>query len=696
MSTAQMIGMALVASTIVTLILVILLLIRPWDILSPKTVEGQKNRHRIKKVYDVLALRVYKILRGFALTRIYIINLSSSLGHMYMLEEDEANVSATSLLLKEAGIIVVTMLASLRYFDDTFLALIATVMIAIYAYQKLVGDGQKFLEELEESIGDMVHIYNAEGKNIDRMFSRLTADRESYICKYLDQMQLYIKRALLDPENSQFIIAEYNKLVPSRHLRLIFNYIYITARYGDEENVSGEQLFNRNMLAIQREVHEDLVKMTSIKEETLGEQWFIILAVVMIPAASWYMNTFFTFEGFESIGRFLNSSFGYTIKIVCSVFALLCFFIYTRLMSSNVAFDQHREIKWTEVLLDKYTGLKMFIDKIAPKEGTKRRKNLENSVAMTEGYIGIRPLYVKKLCSALVVTVIVTLLLSVDTFTIYKGITTDIYRGVNSELMDTIISLDEYPETYKSQSLSNDVLVMDILDQNKEEYMSISSTDEKVGYIQTIIRDNGIDYGAYPEIASQRISEKYILLDRIDAKIMLLVILIALMGSYMLPNLTMKLNLTLNQGAIIYDEVIGCYTVVILLVNHSASNVYILFNWLTSFANVFKVRLQQCMDNLSEKEIKALEDGVNYKPFSRLIECTLLAYNGADLKSAFAGIEQRHLFQEESRRLINKQVIQRRVFYSQALSWGALGCTFLLYIVAPMVMSIVEMMMQLL
>ena len=158
----------------------------------------------------------------------------------------------------------------------------------------------------------------------------------------------------------------------------------------------------------------------------------------------------------------------------------------------------------------------------------------------------------------------------------------------------------------------------------------------------------------------------------------------------------MKLNLMLNHGAIIYDEVMGCYTVVILLINHSSSNVYMILNWLASFANVFKTRLQQCIDNLSEKEIRSLEEGVNYKPFSRLIECILMAYNGTDLQSAFAGIEQRHLFQEESRRMINQQAIKRRVSYSQLLSWGALGCTFMLYIVAPMVLAIIEMLGQLL
>lgn len=692
---AQMVMMSLLIAGSAALVLIVILLLKPWNILSPKTVVGQKNRYYIKKTYSRFAVGIYKLLSRFFVTHVFVVNLASMFKHMYVLDDDESRVKATSLIIWEIIIGIATFTLSIRYFDDTLLALIMTYMIIAYAFQKLRGDGQRFLEELEETISDMVHMYNAGGKNIDRMFTRILEDRHSYMYRYMEQMYTYLRRAILDTSD-QKAITEYNNIVASRHLRLIFNYLYITYRYGDEINITGEQLFNRNMLAIQREVHADLTKIVRIKDETIGEQWFIIMAVAMIPAATWYMNTFFTFDGFETIGRFLNSSFGYTIKVVCAVFSLICYYIYLKLMSSNVALEFHREISWEENILNKHRKLRDFIDFLAPKGGTKRRKKLESDISMSEGYIGVRPLYLKKLSLSLIVTVIVAMLLSVDTYTSYQGITSDLYRGVNKELMDTIVSLEDYPEEYKSQSLSNDMIVIDILKQNQDEYFSISTTDERIGYIETVIKENNVDYGIYYEIAAQRICEKFVLLGRIDPGLILLILIAAFLGAYMLPNLAMKLNLMLNKGAIIYDEVNGCYTVVVLLINHSASNVYMLLNWLTSFASVFKSRLQACVDNLSEHEIKELEVGVEYKPFSRLIECMLLAYEGADLKSAFAGIEQRHLFQEESRRMVNEQIIAKRVGYSEALSWSAMGATFCLYIVAPMILSIVEMLLQLL
>lgn len=695
MSTVQILLYALVAAAAIAGLVVIVLVAKPWRVLSSKTTNGQRRRYAMRKAYSNLMIATYKVLSKFPLTKVLIINTASMMKHMYVLEEDEAKVRATSILVLDAVAGLVTMIVSLEYFKDTMLSVIMMYMIVMYVHQKIIGDGQKFLEELEEVISDMVHMYNAGGKNIDRMFSRVLEDRHSYMHKYMEQMFQYLKQALMDTSN-QAAITEYNRIAASRHLRLIFNYLYTTHRYGDEVSASGEQLFNRNMLAIQREIHKDFVKMKSIKDETIGEQWFIILAIVMIPASSWYMETFFTFEGFESIARFLNSSFGYTVKIACAVVALICYYAYSKLMASNVALEFHKEIAWEENIINKSRPIKKLIDRLAPKENTPRRKRLESDISMSEGYAGVRPLYFKKICLSVVITLIVAMLLSIDTYTSYRGITDDIYRGVNRELMDTIVSLEDSPEAYKAQSLSNDLIVIDILKENQAEYFELGTTEDRQGYIETIIQDQGIDYGMYYEIAAQRICEKFVLLDKINPTILALVLLITFGAAYMIPNLTMKLNLALNKGAIIYDEVNGCYTVVVLLINHSVSNVYMLLNWLTSFAIVFKPRFQACVDNLSEHEIEELEAGVNYKPLSRLIECISLAYKGAELKAAFAGIEQRHMFQEESSRVVNEQVISKRVAYSKTLSWIAMGTTFIAYIMVPMLLSILEMLLQLL
>lgn len=676
-------------------ILLIALLWQPWKYISKNTAVGQKNRYRIAKVYGAFAQKVYAVLYKFYPTQVTMINLSAMFKHMYVLDDEQSKIKAVSLIIKEIIVGIVAYLISVVYFDDTLLALIMAYMLMQYAYYKFRGDGYKFLVELEEMIGDMVHMYNAEQKNIDRMFMRILDDKDSYMYKYMDQMYTYLKRASLDVQSHE-AINEYNTIATSRHLRLIFNYLYITYRYGDEVTATGEDLFNHNMLAIQREIHSDVAMLTQIKDATMGEQWFIMIGVAIIPGATYYMKEYFTFDGFEAINRFLNSSFGYSIKLACAVFALICYYIYMKLMDSNVALEFHKEVSWEEQVLHKNRKLRDLIDFLAPKEKTKKREKLELEVQMTEGYVGVRPLYLKKMLFGVVISLITVFLLSVDTYTNYTSIVNDLHMGVNTTMMDQVIAAEQFPDEYKSKSLSNDMLVIDILKENPDEYFSLVTVAERQAYIIDVIKTNKIDYGLYYEIAAQRIVEKYTQLEQINIGTLLIVVIVAFIGAYNLPNLAMKLNLLLNKGALIHNEVNGYYTVVVLLVNHSASNVYMIISWLASFARIFKARLQLCKDNLSEREILKLGEGITYKPFSRLIECIQMAYKGADLRSAFAGIEQKHMFQEESRRLMNEQIVKKKVRASELLSWCAMGFTFVMYIMLPMLMAIVEMLTQVL
>lgn len=693
MSVQNAIVLALLLAAMAGILTLLISLLKPWELFSKHTVIGQRNRYLIKRVYRQLNLKVFWVLDRLFITRVYMRNKAYMFKHLYVLEEDDAKVKAASLLGWDIFTAIVSMIFSLKYFDDTILSVIATIMMVMYVHQKIIGDGKKLLEETEDMLGDMVHLYNAEGRNIDRMFAKLMQDKTTYIYRYVEQMYTYLKRAILDGSDTT-AISDYNRRVSSRHLRLIFNYLYITYRYGDEVSETGEYLFNRNMLAIQREVHTDLVKLQRIKDGTIGEQWFIIMAVAMIPAAKWYMNEFFSFDGFETISRFINSSFGYSIEIFCAVFALVCFYIYSKFMESNMVIEMHREIAWEELVVQRHSFVRRFIDFIAPKAGTVRYRKLLANIAIAERYPGVRPFYLRKLLICLIVSISVAMMLGVDTRISYMSITNDLYKGTNEEFMDTVISMQEDMAEYKERSISNDLLVIDILRERQDEYASITTKEERIGFIRTVIRDNNIDYGMYPEIAAERIYEKFILVDGINVSTIVLIVCLAGLCAYKVPNLVMRLNILLNRGTLIYDEVNGLYTVVMLLINHSASNIYMLMNWLKNFAVVFKGKLQTCVDNLGETEIKELSEGVGYKPLSRLVECILLAYRGADFKSAFAGIEQKHKFQEEARKIQVEDMVRKRIAYSELLSWGALGTTFCLYVVMPMLFSIADMLGQ--
>ena len=92
MTIFEMMLWAFVAAFSITGLVVLVMLLRPWDLLSPKTSIGQKNRHRIRVAYNTFAIGLFRALSSFPLTHIFVENLSASLKHMLMLDEDDLKV----------------------------------------------------------------------------------------------------------------------------------------------------------------------------------------------------------------------------------------------------------------------------------------------------------------------------------------------------------------------------------------------------------------------------------------------------------------------------------------------------------------------------------------------------------------------------------------------------------------------------
>lgn len=658
------------------------------------TAQKQQMQYYLKNIEKIICLNFYNLLSKIIIFKIPLENFSYGYKLRYELDNTESKIKTSKSIFILIIVTVITLLVSLIYFDDTMLSIIMTIMAGLYTINKLKGNGIKFLESLEETIEDMVHLYNSNNNNIDQMFHALLQDRTNTVYRYMETMYETLKEAIINEAESESIIMQYNRNVPSRHLRIMFNYLYMTYRYGDELDERGEYLFNKNMLALQREVNADLMRVKAIRDGTIGEQWFIMLAIIMIPAATWYMKEFFTFENFETIGRFLDSTLGYTIKLICAMYSLICYYIYIKILDSNSTLEMRKSIYWEELVL-KNKLINKVITLITPKRETVKYKKLSTKISMVEGYTGLKPFYLRKCLFGIIISIVVMLLLSFDTFLTYQMVYTDLYRGVNKETVDMIVSMEEFPEAYKAQAISNDDTLIQIIADNFDEYKAMT-TDERKVYIQQLIRENNIDYGIYPEIAVDRIMEKVRALDKINPEMIVLILIgVGLLG-YMLPNIALTMTLILNRKAMVYDEVMGYYTVVMLLINHPTSNIYMLLTWIKNFADIFKVRFQECLDNISEQEILNLKEAVNYKPLARLVESILIAYRGADLKSAFAGVEQRHQFQEESRRILNQKIIAHRITCSEMLTWSAMGITFILYILVPMCYAIMEMLKEVL
>lgn len=671
-----------------TVIIVGIVLLYDYLQKSKSSVEIANKKMQAKHKREQNMLMLYKVYLHVPGIKNAVMSTSSMYQQIYVMNENQSRIKAASIFSFEILWSIGCFVGFSIWLRDFLLALAMTYMTAVYFYRASLRSDIKFLDNFIEMIDDMVHYYNAEEKNIDRMLQRLLSTK-TYMTPYIRMMNDYLQRAILNPLDKS-IITEYNSKAPSRYLSLVFNYLYLTHRYGDRLDDFGQSLFNKNMLAMQTEVHSELMKVRQIRDSIIGEIWFIIISPLVIPAASAYMMKYFTFEGFETISRFLSSSAGQICEVACIAVTVLCYYLYTNLVDTSVL-TYSKTVFWEEEFFRTHRSFGAFIEKLMPKKGSNGRKRLEANLVSVDGYNSIRPFYLKKVLMAGSITIIVVLLILIDMYGSYRSVTRDLYRGVSTELMDTVVASQDDAKDFTKKSLSNDLILLDALKERRKEFNQIVITEERQQYVVTLIEELGLDYGAYPEVAAQRVIEKYDVTNKQHPSDIVWMALIVFVAMYMLPNVTLFMKIILNQGDTIYDEVIGYYTVTILLIQHPASNLRMLMEWLTNFSVIFRTKMQACLDCFDREHLVRLQSTVKYKPFQRLIECMLIAESGASLKVAFEGVEQKHKFMSDNRQMLNAKIIKRKVRLSNVLSWGSIGCTFIIFVVVPMGFAIMDM-----
>ena len=91
---------------------------------------------------------------------------------------------------------------------------------------------------------------------------------------------------------------------------------------------------------------------------------------------------FFTFENFETIGRFLDGTIGYAIKLFCAVYSLLTYYIYMKILESGHALETRKSIYWEELLL-RVKPINKLVSIFAPEKGTERYEKILTKIKLS-------------------------------------------------------------------------------------------------------------------------------------------------------------------------------------------------------------------------------------------------------------------------------------------------------------------------
>lgn len=651
------------------------LYINPLQYISASTRTGQRNRKKIRLKYVAAARGIYNFFDKNKMTHIFVKNMHYMFSTRYCMDDMDARVATGRTIAVEIVVAIGSFIIALTIMKDMLLSAILAYMAATLIFFKVRGSSTKFIYELNELVGDMLHYYNSSGRNIQNMFDKLEGNI-NYMTPYLKSMREYLIKAKYSNEPN-LVIADYATIAPSRFLRLIYNYLYITERYGDASD-----LFNVNMMALQREIHAEYLNSQQIESKIAGEVVLTCAPVAMLPVMEWYMSNYFVFGPDSFITTFLSTSSGYAVKVLCAVTTLICFYCYTSLLyTSDTVLESKKLEDWADHFLLNDRHLARNLKKISnfmPKFFTKFVLDLQE---FDTGVQNIQSFYYKSIVFAMVFSILTSGIVTVDTLYQRSVVDKSIYAGLSKEFMDYAISIENDSKEYIARCLANDRIMLKDFKEN--------------GYPENTvwrIRELELNYGLYVELAATRVEEKFGLLSHTSIPILVTIVLIMAIFGAIIPLIDLGLTVKLKKGAMLYNEVMGFYTVTILLISHPQSTVFMLVQWLTQFSHIFKRRLQGCVDDFKVETITEINKNISYIPLSRLVDCIVLAKKGVSKDDAFAGVAQRYRFQEEERAIVNEKVIRSRTGVASTITWVSLGVSFGLYLIFPMILTIYFMM----
>ncbi|NLT13214.1 MAG: hypothetical protein GXY05_02620, partial [Clostridiales bacterium] len=490
-------------------------------------------------------------------------NISYSYQCHEALTDEEAAIRTGQTLLRALLVFVVTFAAGTFWFKNIILSTIVAFIFAHVAVVSLKSKPRKFLNGLRDATETFLLEYHKSSGNIDAAFHAVTRTKNP-VARHFGIMYEYVKRAYTSP-TPEAVQNAYNAVAPSRYLRNIYAIICMTYKYGDNKDESGRSALNNNLMEVQEQVGDILYQQNKIKDESMGERWFIIIPVLAIPLISKYMVQYFSFPGFEFINKFVNSSAGYMVSVLCTGIALICYLVYAKLSERGIL-EEKSNANWAKKAL-RYPLIRKITNKMLPPNSAKRKK-MSTTIKKSGSSETVDAIQVKRMFIALALVVIAAISTGINYWQNTSAVRNDIYLGLPRTNYERILLTQDDTDAYVKDMLSADWKIVKYI-QGVEGFNSLSEED-KENEIRTYMRSSTLiyKYRGYENDGITRIIAKYERLK--DTSALNMLIFIAGMGviGYFLPYGLIFLQAMMNREMLLIDETSDLQKMAIMLLEY--------------------------------------------------------------------------------------------------------------------------------
>ena len=621
---------------------------------------------------DVMYQKLYVKYLKFPPLRRYLLKIRRRLEIINIDDEFLTRLQTAQIITKALIIIIPVTFAVIFMTKSNPLIMFIILVFELFIVDSLV-DGMvdkldnNLLNQQVDFFAAMRHSYHETNMVGEAIYQTAQDDEHVEISRQAEKIY-----NILNSDDPEVELEKYYDVAPNNYLKEFAGISYLTQEFGDRK-VDGTSLYLKNLDNITQEMQLEILKRDKLNYTFQSLSFIAIVPMVLLePFKSWALsNLSFT-------KSFYNGKLGMIIQILILLVTFICYILIRKLKDNgavNIKLENNQN-PW-QAKLYKIKPVKKFVDLFIPKDGTKERRKLKETLKAAASKQKIEWLYINRLCLTVVVFVasifIFIMLHNVQINYIYTEPTTD---------YDLIGELDgkDYKKAMETTQIHNYFLDMfrGKLDTTQED-------------IEDAMRDSKYYEDADANTISTNAAKILDKLQTVNSEYLkwfeiLMAMVFAIIG-YAAPILMLKFQVIIRKMSM-EDEVMQYQTIILMLMRLERVDVEMILEWMERYADIFKEPISKCLNNYESGAWESLEDmkeEISFQPLIRIVESLQTAVEKVPIREAFDELESDREYYQDKRKEANDRLISKRGMIGRAIGFTPLVGLFVAYLVAPLV-----------
>ncbi len=613
----------------------------------------------------VLKMKLYKFLSRAFLSKYILAQVRSRLEMIAVLNEREIRKKVVEIFLILFALTSLVLVLVAVFTRSAFMVLGAVFLMG-FCFELLtdiyVSKIKNKLLRGQIRLNDLIRHEYFNSKMIDEAVyvsaSMLSSNEHE---TFIQAQKIYDALTSKDVEKS---IIQYNDLAPNKFLKMLLGLCYMTMEYGDSVD-GGSSVFMKNLSDLTGEIRLELSKRERVSRGIYSLNFIALSPLIFIsPIRTWASNYFIPLK------VFYESKGGIILKMLSVLLVFISFIAIRNLGQFNRTIYEEGDRRWIKNIYKKY--LKSSVDFLSALDKPVKYNKIRQGLVKTFSRHSPETFMTEKFMLFVSALIIMLALFS--------------FMSINEK--NNVLNKPSLPEYFLGGSLDDVSL-------QKAQELTLRDNEhlEKMTGVGT--------YEELVEILSEeKLSEEQVLISarRLFSKVKILnrpvliwqevfISLLIALFFYYLPDMNLMLRRKI-LAVEVDDEIAGFDSIILMLMHHKRLSIIDILEWLEMYSVTFKGGINDCINDFSSGGVEALAALgrlSDNERFLRIVSGLMAASEDISIKEAFYELVQDKQYFLEKRKLLNEEIIEKKINAGKLFGFLPVYGFIVLYMVLPMV-----------